>query len=852
MRPEFATRLDVHGERPALSMPGGRTITYGELTRRADQFAQGLGDGKKLVAVAAERCEHAIIAYLGALRGGHAVAMLPPCQNEQIDAFVERFAPDFVYRRVDGRWRLQAVEGSAQTPIHKDLSLLLGTSGTTGESRYVRLAAQALDANAGSIAAYQKLVPADRAALILPIHYSYGLSVLNSHFSVGGSIYVPAAGAGDAELATEIADAGCTNLAGVPYSYELMERAGLLSRPLRGLRFMSVAGGRLAPRLTEAFRRKLTDQGSALFVMYGQTEATARISYVPPEKLDDKADSIGIAIPGGSLRLVDDEGRTVVSANVQGDLCYRGPNVMMGYAADRADLTLGHAVEELRTGDIATRDVDGFYRIVGRAKRISKIGGRRIDHAAVEAELARQGIDAAVAGDDTRLVAAYRSNQSEQAVIASVMRCTALPAIAIAPVKLAEFPRLSMGKIDFRRIAAMAPIADASSRPDVLDIYRQGFFPRRIDAADSFEALGGDSLLYVQLTLALERRGVRLPAGWERLSIDEVQGLVGAAGGGPAMPTDLLMRAAAILLIVVHHATLWPLPGGAATLMMLVGHGIARFHSRALMTGDMGGLLRGLASNLAVYAPIVLGFCMARGDFLWPSALLIGNFGLTGPAEMLPYMYWFVEAYAQVVAIVCVLFACAPLRRAAASAPFAAGLVVLAVSLAAKLLTPLVWNLGALQIFTTPDVFYLTVLGWCAWFARERQQKAVLIATNLVMMPFLAWWGGNWTGSWVKFCLVGTAVLLLVAVPRLRVPAMLAELLLPIAAASYHIYLFHRLLPEALWPPQQQGQAGVVLFSIVSGIVIGMAAHRLQHYGVGLLARRRDVGQDVATSSQRS
>jgi acyl-CoA synthetase (AMP-forming)/AMP-acid ligase II len=840
--PEFALSLSLYGDRLALLLPGGRKLTYAELAGRADEWARDLGAGKKLVAIAAERGEHTIVAYLGALRAGHAVAMLPACQTEQMDSFAARFAPDFVYRRADGRWRLERMDRPGSAAIHDDLALLLGTSGTTGESRYVRLGAQALDANAASIADYQRLTQTDRAALILPIHYSYGLSVLNAHLSAGGSIYLSTAGAGDAGLADEILAAGCTNLAGVPYSFELMERAGLLSQPLAGLRFMSVAGGRLEPRLVEAFRRKLAGQSGQMFVMYGQTEATARISYVPPEKLGDKADSIGIVIPGGSLRLVGEDDRTVESANVQGDLCYRGPNVMMGYAAERADLSRGHEIEELRTGDIAMRDVDGFYRIVGRAKRISKIGGRRMDHAAIEAALASHGIDAAVAGDDTRLVVAYRSGQTEQVVLAAAMRATALPAIAVAAVKVQEFPRLSMGKIDYRRIAAMVP-ADAKSRPDVQQIFRQAFFPRCVEQTDSFETLGGDSLLYVQLTLALERRGARLPAGWEKLSIDALQGLVGPADGATAMPTDLLLRAVSILLIVVHHATLWPLPGGAATLMMLVGYGMARFHGRALMGGDVMGLLRGLATNLAVYAPIVIGFCLMRGEVLWPSVLLAGNLGFTGPDQMLPYMYWFVEAYAQIVLIVCGLFAFAPVRRAVAMNPFAMGMALFAIALAAKLLAPKVWPLGGVQIFTTPDVFYLAVLGWCACFAQARRQKILLLAVTLAAMPFLAWWGGNWIGSWVKFGLVGAAVLVLVFAPRLRVPAAVAELLLPVAAASYHIYLFHRLLPEALWQPRDQSQAWVMAFSVVSGVLIGLAAYWVQNSIAGLLARRRESAE---------
>ena len=134
---------------------------------------------------------------------------------------------------------------------------------------------------------------------------------------------------------------------------------------------MTVAGGIMPADLVEGYRRHLAAQGES-FLMYGQTEATARIAYVPPEALAGNADCIGVPIPGGELRLLDESGRPVETCGVAGELVYRGPDVMMGYALDRADLAKGEEVDELRTGDIAERCPNGFYRIVGRLKRVSR------------------------------------------------------------------------------------------------------------------------------------------------------------------------------------------------------------------------------------------------------------------------------------------------------------------------------------------------------------------------------------------------------------------------------------------------------------------------------------------------
>ena len=845
--------LDRHGERPALMFPGGRTISYGELGARVALLAAELGATKRLIAVEAERSEHAVIAYLAALKGGHAVALLPSGCLEAIDAFEQDFAPDIVFRNVDGRWRrMEAGQAALRGSVHDDLAVLLATSGSTGKARYVRLSRQAIEANARSIAAYLGLTVEDRGALILPFHYSYGLSVLNSHLAAGGCVYVAARSAADAGFAAELREAGCTNISGVPYSYELMEKTGFLRESLPALRFMTAAGGRMPAPLAEAFRHHLAAQGKRFFLMYGQTEATARIAYVPPESLAGNVDAIGIAIPGGELRLVDTDGRQIDRCGDAGELVYRGPNVMMGYADCRADLARGAELTELRTGDIATRDEHGFYRLVGRAKRMSKIAGLRISHEAVEHKLAAQGIVAAVMGDDRCLTAAVASDHEAGSVLEAMMKASGLSPLQLDIRPVPALPRLASGKIDYAKLRELAPPRKAGLTGDIVDAFRQAFYPKPVGRADSFETLGGDLLIYVQLYLTVERALGQAPEGWEKMPVGELASLARVEGAGRTIDTELLIRAAAIVLIVIHHATLWPIPGGAATLMMLVGYGLARFQSAALFAGDTVRLLKSLAGNLAVYAPIVLGFCLARGEVLWPSVFLVGNLGFTGPDKMLPYLYWFVEAYAQIVLLCAALFSIAPLRRAVSARPFLCGLVALAATVALKLTIHLVWNMGALQIFTVPDVLYLAVFGWCVHFAGTRRQRFIVLAAALLVLPYMAYWGGNWTGSWVKYLLVAASVALLIFRPRVEVPALAARLVLPVAAASYHIYLFHRLLPELLLPQPdvQLWHPLAAAIAVVGGILVGLGVYAVQRRLTGYLAERRMAGQAVLAPAE--
>lgn len=834
-------RFEELGHRPALIFPGRAPISYVELARRVALQANDFGSHKKLIAVVAEPTEHAVIAYLAALRGKHAVALLPSCNWQALDGFVEDFSPDIVCRRVDGRWRCLAETGRVRADLHADLAVLLGTSGSTGKTRYVRLSAAAVEANARSIGSYLELQADDRAALVLPFHYSYGLSVLNSHLAAGGSVYFPENGASDVGFAEEMRDAGCTNISGVPYSFELMERTGFRSHELPSLRFMTVAGGRMAPALAETFRRHLAAGGKRFFMMYGQTEATARIAYVPPGQLAGNTDRIGIAIPGGSLSLVDDNGRPIERAGETGELVYRGRNVMMGYALARADLAKGPEITELRTGDMAECDSQGLYRIVGRRRRMSKIAGLRISHGAVEAALEQAGVTAAVAGNDERIFALVTSPHCDAEVLKAMMAASGLPRSHLEVGRARALPRLSSGKIDYTAISARLDALREKPETGILAAFQRAFYPRQVGAGDTFEGLGGDSLLYVQLSLTLERELGHLPEGWETTPVAALGQMQRSNSKSSSIDSQLALRAAAILLIVMHHATLWPIPGGAAVLVMMVGYGLARFHRQRLFAGDMAGVLSPLAANLAIYLPIVVGFSLVRGEILWPSFLLIGNLGLVKPEHMMPYLYWFVEAYAQIVLLWVALFCIAPLRRFAGSLPFMFGVILLALSVAVKLLTPFVWNIGGARIFTLPDVFHLAVLGWCVYFANSSSRRHVLALMAASLCALFAWWGGNWTGSWVKFTSVFGAVIVLLYVPRIAVPGWLVNCVLPVSAASYHIYLFHRIVPEWLLPHPTLSTPVFTALAIAVGILSGLVMFALQKWLLGLMAHRSSI-----------
>lgn len=828
--------LARHGERTALVVPGEGTVSYADLARRAAAFAARLPGPKRLVAIEAAASAHAITAYLGALAAGHAVALLPAGDSDAMRRFADRFRPEAAFQRLDGRWRLLAGGAARGSKIHPDLALVLMTSGSTGHGKGVRLSGAALDRNAGSIAEYLQLGPEDRAGLVLPLHYSYGLSVLNSHLAAGASLWLHQGSVLVPGFLDGLAAAGCTNLSGVPHTFELLESVGLRDAALPRLGMLTVAGGAMAADRVMRWHDHMAAREGRFFAMYGQTEATARIAYLPPELAGQAPDRIGIAIPGGSLCLRAADGRTIEEPGVEGELIYRGANVMMGYADTRADLARGAEIDALATGDLALRDEAGLYRIVGRLRRMSKIAGLRVGHDAVEAALAAAGIRAAVVGDDCGLTASYVSTHDPEAVADLITQATGLTNRHVRAVRVPDLPRLSSGKVDYESLRKNAPAQPTST--DIAGVFRQCFLPRPIRPGDSFTSLGGDSLRHVELSMEVERLLGHLPRDWERMSLSELGSLrrppgpSNTAGGG--IGTDLLIRALAILAVVVQHQTLWPTYGGAAAMVVLIGYGLGRFQRGFLAAGDIPGLLRPLWKVLVPYYLILVGYALAWGQVPWASVILTGNFGFADPVrqDMLPYLYWFVEAYTQLLIAMALLALIPTVRRLIGTAPFHFGLLLLAGASAARLVGPELWPLGGRQIFTLPWIFYLCAFGWCVATADSWGRRLAVLAAASVLMPAAAYLGGNWFGAWIKYGAQFAVIAALLYLPHARLPKAVARVILEIARASFLIYLLHRFAPEVLMLPLAGILPGPVfdLLAICGGVALGLAASVLQRH----------------------
>lgn len=794
----FARSLARFGDAPAVTTPTGRRVAHAELAERGADAVRALEDRRHLVAMRVVPEVESVAAYVGALAAGHPVLVLPADEGRARE-LARTYRPDVLLDERNG-WFVDDAPRAPAHDLHPDLALLLPTSGSTGSPKLVRLSAANLDANAGAIASFLGLEPADVGATTLPLHYCYGLSVLHSHLAVGASVSLTRLSVSDPCFWTQVERDGVTGLAGVPYTFELLERVGVDHLDLPHLRYLTQAGGRMDPHRVRAFAELGRRTGFDLFVMYGQTEATARMAYLPPAEALRHPDAVGVAVPGGRLRVDAPEGRV-------GELVYRGPNVMMGYAERAADLAAGHAVDELRTGDLGHIGPDGLVRVVGRTSRFVKPFGIRVDLDALERTLAADGVPATCTGDDTAVLVAVPPG-SPPALLGrvgdDVVGRLGLPRSAVRVVAL-EVPRLANGKPDhagLRRLAEPAqgapapdPASDQSPSPSsVAGAFAEvlGLAPSGIDPVSSFVDLGGDSLSYVELSVALEDLLGEVPPDWHLTPAGQLQRKVdgraatGARRGAPgslpagalhAMETNVVLRAVATVLIVATHSGAVLLQGGAHVLLAVAGFNFARFR---LPGAGRPGHLRATAASLAriaVPTALWLAFQFTYAEPLeWPRAFLVNNYLGTGLWE-----YWYLEALLQILVVASLVVALPRVAALERRRPFATAMAVL---VAATALRYDALDIGSDEhwMYRPDTLLWCFALGWAAQRADTTARRVAVTAVGAVCV----WDFFDKPGREV---FVAVGLLALVWLARVRVPAPAHRWVAAVASASLYVYL---------------------------------------------------------------
>ena len=381
------------GAKTAL-IENGREVTYKQLFDFSNEITDKIKE-RTLVFSLCTNSVASIAGYVGFFNARIVPLLLDAAiSKDLLNELISTYRPSYLwapeaekeafsaYRCVFEKegYALLKAEKACPFALHEDLGVLISTSGSTGSPKLVRQTYVNIRSNTESIIQYLGITDSERAITSLPMNYVYGLSVLNTHLEAGASLVLTNENCYSKSFWDLFHSYGATSFAGVPFMYEMLNKLRFFKKDIPSLRYFTQAGGKLNADLQEKLTKYAAEHGKKFVVMYGASEATARMAYLPMEDALKKKGSIGIPIPGGRFEIWDEEDKPIQQPLKTGELIYYGENVTLGYASCGADLSKADENKgRLVTGDMAQFDEDGFYYIVGRKKRFIKMFGNRIN-----------------------------------------------------------------------------------------------------------------------------------------------------------------------------------------------------------------------------------------------------------------------------------------------------------------------------------------------------------------------------------------------------------------------------------------------------------------------------------------
>lgn len=461
--------LEKFNESIAVILEDSEEIKYSQLNQYANSLYHSIAK-RCLVLNICTNTLGSLVGYLSFLNNGVVPLMVSSdLDKDLLQNFIDIYKPDFLYlpdSMADNfskyfktfsilEYSLLKTEYNNEYILHNDLALLLTTSGSTGSPKLVRQSYKNIKSNTESIIEYLKIDSFEKAITTLPMHYTYGISIINTHLYVGATLILTDKSVMQKEFWELLNKHESTSFGGVPYTYEMLDRIRFMRMNIASLKTMTQAGGKLSPNLHLKFAQFAKDNNKEFIVMYGQTEATARMSYLPFEKSIEKYGSMGIAIPGGSFSLIDNQENKIVTSNTVGELMYSGDNVTLGYAENGYDLALGNEFKgTLITGDMAKFDSDGYFYVVGRKKRFLKIFGNRVNLDEIEQLIKHQfgNLDCACIGIDNNLIICLTTEIAKSEIIDFISNKTALNKVAFKVKILDELPKNESGKTIYKEL----------------------------------------------------------------------------------------------------------------------------------------------------------------------------------------------------------------------------------------------------------------------------------------------------------------------------------------------------------------------------------------------------------------
>lgn len=462
--------VDKHSQdKIAIKDDSGYSLTYADIRRTIDEF-NALNLPRCIIFCLCENCAGALVGYMAFENNYQVPLLLSAGLDKGLRSNLESaYAPSYYWaperkaEEISGN-KIYSAYGyvllkTSYEPysLNEKLSLLLTTSGSTGSPKLVRHKYGNLEANAENVAKVFSWSVDEVGICDLPMNYTMGLNVINSHLVVGASVLLVRANLMDPDFWEFIKVNEGTNFCGVPFSYEVMRRIGFDKMDLPKLHTLAEGGGKLTDKMFRWIAAYAKNSGKRFCATFGTSETSARMAFLDPDLAMEKVGSMGKAIPNGELFLVDEVINT--DGTVTGELGYRGPNVTMGYALCKEDLIKDDEFcGEYHTGDIAKRDKDGFYYIIGRKGRFLKLFGLRVSLDETERILKTQysNADFVCTGNDKKMNIFVTNPVIKDEIIPFISGKTNLHNSAFRVFVIDEIPRNDYGKVQFNVLNEIA------------------------------------------------------------------------------------------------------------------------------------------------------------------------------------------------------------------------------------------------------------------------------------------------------------------------------------------------------------------------------------------------------------
>lgn len=451
----------------ALKDNEGYILTYGELVKEVRSFCPDIKTG----AVVFQLCKNTVgsmVGYLSFVERGVVPLMLSSkIDNELLESLLETYTPAYLWVPTEEvekfhfkafysnlGYTLLETENELY-PINDKLQLLMTTSGSTGSPKLVRYKKGNLEANAKNVAIVFGWSSAERPVCDLGMQYTMGLNVINTHLYVGATVLLTTYNLFSGDFWDYIRAEKATNFTGVPFSYDIFARLHFDMMDLPYLTTLAEGGGKLTDKRFIWLAEYAQKNNKRFIASFGTTETSARMAVLPPEYAITKTGSIGRAIPEGELFLIDTDGKVLEETLAEGELCYKGPNVTMGYGTCRDDLMKGDEWNGVyHTGDLARRDEDGCYYVTGRLSRFLKLLSYRVSLDQCERLIQEQfGIQCACTGTDQRMDIYITDSEKVKDVQDFVCNKTGLFKNLFKVFVIEKIPRNDSGKIVYKELS---------------------------------------------------------------------------------------------------------------------------------------------------------------------------------------------------------------------------------------------------------------------------------------------------------------------------------------------------------------------------------------------------------------